>query len=376
MDDRLKRLNDIGQSIWLDYIQRSMIESGELGELIRSGVSGLTSNPTIFDKVISGSSDYDDEIKALAVQGKDSHEIYEELSLSDIAQACALLKPVFERSAGRDGFVSIEVSPHLAYDADKTLIEVQRLHGLIDCANLLVKVPGTPAGIEAFEKAIKGGFSVNVTLLFSITNYESVARAYIRGLQARNDAGEDISRIASVASFFLSRIDTQVDRLIDQRSEDLDGSGVQGLRGRAAISVAKIVYQRFKHIFSGSEWEALAEAGAHVQKPLWASTGTKDPAYSDVKYVEPLIGPETINTLPLTTIQALIDHGVIENTVEANQAQAEEMLDALADQDISLEAITTDLQIEGVGLFSASFDKLLETIETKRGKILEDSQGG
>ena len=301
---KLHDLADLGQAIWFDYIQRSLISSGELQNLIDQGVRGVTSNPTIFEKAIAGSHDYDDALRRLAKNGKSTQEIYEELVLRDILLTADLFLPVYVSTRGLDGFVSLEVSPKLAYDTDKTVQEGKRLFKALGKPNVMIKVPATDAGIPAVEALIAGGVNVNVTLLFSLSQYVKAAEAYISGLEKYLSAGGDISKIASVASFFVSRVDTSVDA-------ELDKIGNKDLLGKAAIANAKIAYGRFKAIFSGQRWERLAGNGAHVQRVLWASTGTKNPGYSDTLYVDKLIGPHTVNTLPPATLGMFLDHGQV-----------------------------------------------------------------
>lgn len=366
MNNTIKQARNLGQGIWLDYIQRSMISTGELKRLIEEvGISGLTSNPTIFEKAINGSNDYNEEIARLQGDGFSAHDIYEKIAFEDISDAADLMASTFDETQGTDGFVSIELSPHFAYDSEVTIAEVERLHKTIDRRNLMVKVPGTLPGIEAIRESIARGHNINATLLFSISGYEAVAKAYIDGLKMFRASGGDISKVSSVASFFLSRIDTKVDKEIDALMSACDGQceRVRLLRGKAAIAVAKIVYQRFLKIFSGPEWEELAAAGARVQRPLWASTGTKDPSYSDIKYVEQLIGPNTVNTLPMSTIEAFLGHGQPRLTVIEDYKEAVDVLTELKAVEIDIDRITDKLQSEGAQLFIDSFDQLIDAIE-------------
>ena len=302
----LKELAEQGQSIWLDYIRRNLIRSGELKRLVEEdGLRGVTSNPTIFDKAISGSTDYDMALRALLAADPQAPvgNLYEALAIEDIQMAADVLRPVYDATHGDDGYVSFEVSPHLAHDTERTINEAKRLRAAVDRPNVMIKVPATPAGIPAIEELIAEGVNVNVTLMFSMSHYEAVARAYIKGLERCGDPGQ----VASVASFFVSRVDTMVDKAL----EETGNPEAKALEGKIAIANSKVVYRRFLEIFHGEGFAALRQRGARVQRPLWASTGTKNPAYSDVLYVENLIGPETVNTLPPETINAFRDHGKV-----------------------------------------------------------------
>ncbi len=360
---KLHDLADLGQAIWFDYIQRSLISSGELQNLIDQGVRGVTSNPTIFEKAIAGSHDYDDALRRLAKNGKSTQEIYEELVLRDILLTADLFLPVYVNTRGLDGFVSLEVSPKLAYDTDNTVQEGKRLFKALGKPNVMIKVPATDAGIPAVEALIAGGVNVNVTLLFSLSQYVKAAEAYISGLEKHLSAGGDISKIASVASFFVSRVDTSVDA-------ELAKIGNKDLLGKAAIANAKIAYGRFKSIFSGHRWERLAGNGAHVQRVLWASTGTKNPGYSDTLYVDKLIGPHTVNTLPPSTLGMFLDHGQVSPSLEAGLEHAKNLMDQLAELGLNLDAITKKLEEDGVRSFASSFESLLNSIDTKRKEVL------
>jgi transaldolase/glucose-6-phosphate isomerase len=360
---KLHDLTALGQSIWLDYIRRSLISSGELQSLVDQGIRGLTSNPTIFEKAIAGSSDYDQEMHALVEAGKSVQEIYEALAFEDIRRAADILRPVYEQSLGGDGFVSLEVSPTLAHDTQGTLAEASRLFAALSRPNLMIKIPATPEGIPAIEAAIGKGISVNITLIFSLAHYEAAAQAYIVGLEKLAASGGDVSRLASVASFFVSRIDTAVDH-------ELQAHGETSLPGTIANANAKIAYACFKEIFSGPRWEKLAALGARLQRPLWASTGTKNPAYPDTLYVDNLIGPHTVNTVPPDTLKAFMDHGRVALTLESEVDQARAQIARLAELGINLEAITQKLQDDGVAAFAKSFESLLESIAEKRQKML------
>ncbi|MBC8233128.1 transaldolase, partial [bacterium] len=306
----MHKLANLGQAIWLDYIRRSFITSGELQALIDKGLRGITSNPTIFEKAIAGSSDYDEDLQRLAAEGKSIEEIYEDLVVEDIAHAADLLRPVYDATDGADGYVSIEASPNLAHDTDGTIDEIHHLCARLERPNVMFKIPATPAGIPAIEALISEGVNINVTLIFSLAQYEAVAEAYIAGLEKLTEAGKDINRVASVASLFVSRVDTAVDQGLEEIGETGQPQGLS-LRGKIAIANVKVTYERFQELFSGNRWERLASQGARFQRPLWASTSTKKHEYPDTLYVDSLIGSDTVNTLPPVTLQALLDHGSI-----------------------------------------------------------------
>ena len=347
-----------GQSVWLDFISRDILESGTLQGLLELGVRGVTSNPSIFNKAISGSELYDDIIGELAAQGASAFEIYDAISQRDITAAANEMAGLYEESLMGDGYVSIEVNPELAHDLEGTLAEARRLWQAIDRPNLFIKVPATPVGVQAIRQLISEGININATLMFSLADYDAVALAYIEGLEKRAAAGEPLEHVASVASVFVSRIDTQVDKA-------LAAIGETELQGKIAVANAKLAYARFKELFSGERWAALAEKGARVQRPLWASTGTKNPAYSDVLYVENLIGPHTVNTMPLKTIEATLDHAYISRTVDRDVDVARAQIARLAELGIDLDQITADLQAAGVKAFTDDFHKLLATIEQR-----------
>jgi transaldolase / glucose-6-phosphate isomerase len=374
----LRQLKDFGQSVWLDYIRRHLLQSKEFRRLIEEdGVEGMTSNPTIFEKAIAGSTDYDDQLADLAKTGKRADEIYEALSLADIRTAADALRPIYDRTSGISGFVSYEVSPTLAGDADATVKAAHRYFELIDRPNLMIKVPATPACIPAIEQLIAEGHNINVTLTFSINQYEAVARAYIRGLEKRAQAGERLDRIASVASVFVSRVDTLVDRRLEEMIKVKPDEAVAALRGTAAVANAKLIYQRFKELFRGAEFRALAAKGARVQRPLWASTGTKNPQYSDIKYVEELIGPDTVNTMPPATMDAFRDHGEPRASLEEGVAGARETVARLKALGLDLNDVGNQLQEEGVKAFAKSFDDLHAVIDGRRQALVRgalDSQ--
>ncbi|UCG24120.1 MAG: bifunctional transaldolase/phosoglucose isomerase, partial [Chloroflexota bacterium] len=358
-------LATLGQSIWLDYIRRAFIESGELQEAIDGGVSGVTSNPAIFAAAIAGSEDYDGALRDLGAAGLPAIDIYEALAVEDIQAAADALRPVFERTAGEDGYVSLEVSPELADDTEDTVEEARRLHALVDRQNLMIKVPATRAGVAAVKTLIGEGISVNVTLMFSLAHYDAVAEAYITGLEQLAANGGDLSRVTSVASFFLSRIDSAV----DSELASLGSDQADALSGKIAIANAKVTYDRFRRTFSGPRWQKLAARGGRVQRVLWASTSTKNPNYPDTMYVDELIGPDTVNTLPLSTLSAFLDHGNPAVTVTEELVEAEAQLAQLAGLGIDLDVVTERLQREGVVKFVKPFKALLDTIAGKVAQL-------
>lgn len=360
----LHRINALGQSIWYDNIRRALIEMGDLQALIDKGVTGVTSNPTIFEKAIAGSADYDTDIRRLTNEGKSVTEIYETLATTDIASGADLLRPIYERTAGADGFISLEVSPTLAHDTPGTIAEGKRLFAALGRPNVMIKVPATPAGIPAIRALIGAGVNVNVTLIFDTAQYEAVANAYLAGLEDWASGGGDLSKVASVASFFVSRVDSSIDKLL----EKVEGGAA--LMGQAAIANAKVAYARFGELFSGASWSALAAAGARVQRPLWASTGTKNPKYSDVLYIDTLIGPDTVNTVPPATLTAILDHGVAARTIDVNVAQAHETLAQLMQLGIHIHVVAEALQTEGVASFAKSFETLMAALSEKRQRLL------
>lgn len=364
LKNRLIALQDYGQSVWIDFISRDALSSGELARLVaEDGVLGLTSNPSIFEKAISHGQTYDTDIAALVAQGKPVMETYEALALADIAAAADLLRPVYDRTGGLDGYVSLEVSPYLAYDTAKTIAEAKRLFATLDRPNVLIKVPGTPEGIPAIVELIGSGINVNVTLLFALSAYEATAKAYLDGLETLARSGGDLSKVASVASFFVSRVDTAVDKQLAGRPE------VEGLLGRAAIANAKLAYARFGEIFAGPRWETLAAQGARVQRPLWASTSTKNPAYSDTVYVDNLIGPHTVNTMPPQTLAAFLDHGRLGETITQGVEEARASMGQLAEVGVDMDQVTQDLLDAGVKAFADAFAKLLAGLEAKAAAL-------
>jgi transaldolase len=353
----LQRLADEGQSVWIDYLSRDLIHSGELERMMkRDAVVGVTSNPTIFQKAISSGSAYDEQLRAELEDTDDPKELFIRLAGRDVGDACDLLRRVWDEGGGKDGYVSIEVDPRLAYDTEKTVAEAVRLHSLIDRPNLFVKIPATKPGLPAIEDMIAKGKSINVTLIFSLERYREVAEAYIRGLERLVAGGGDPSRVASVASFFVSRVDTEADPRLD------DIGGHERLKGKLAIANARLAYQRYKGLFSGERWEFLASKGATPQRCLWASTSTKNPAYSDVLYVEELIGRDTVNTMPEETIAAFQDHGKVAPTLEKGLGRAEKLLEQLAAAGVDYADVTDTLEREGVQKFTDSFVELLDGI--------------
>jgi len=359
---KLHELADLGQSIWFDNIYRSLMTFGELQSLIDKGLRGITSNPSIFEKAIDNSSDYDADIREMVSGGKSVDEIYEKLVTDDVRNAADMMRPVYDATEGSDGFVSLEVSPDLANDTEQTIVDARHLFAVLDRPNVLIKVPATPAGIPAIETLISEGININVTLMFSLEHYEVVAKAYIAGLEKLVESGGDARRVASVASFFLSRIDTAVDK-------ELEKTGNTELRGRIAIASAKAAYARFQEIFSGSRWERLVKAGARVQRPLWASTSTKNPDYPDTLYVDNLIGPDTVNTIPPATLEAFLDHGSVALTVETGTEEARSHLSQLSGLGIDLDAITEKLQDDGVDAFAKAFETLITRLSEKKEQL-------
>lgn len=372
----LLRLHEHGQSFWLDNLTREMIQNGALERRIaEEGLRGITSNPAIFNDAISGGEEYDEDIGQYAAEGLSVEAIYERLTVADVRAACDLLEPVFDASEGIDGYVSLEVSPHLAHQSQETLDEACRLYGEVDRPNVLIKIPGTPAGEPAIRRALVEGVNVNVTLLFAIEAYEAVAEAYLGALEERLAAGRRVDDIASVASFFLSRIDT----LTDERLEELRGEPpaaddpVDALLGQAAVANAKLAYRSFLQILESDRWRRLADAGARPQRLLWASTSTKNSAYRDVKYVEPLIGAHTINTMPESTIEAFADHGAVADTIGSGLDEAVQSMARLKQVGIDFEAVTRQLLDEGVAKFIVPYDALLQNLAQRRDALLAGS---
>ena len=372
MNERLQRLARIGQSVWMDSLSRDDIQNGNLERMIEEGVVGVTSNPTIFQKAISESSLYDEQLQELAEKEDDPKEIFLTLAREDIRDACDLLLPVYERTGRLDGYVSLEVSPDLAYDTLATVEEATRLHGLVNKPNLMVKIPATLPGLAAIEEMIATGHSINVTLIFSLERYRAVTNAYIRGLQRLVASGGNPSLVASVASFFVSRVDTEADKRLEK-------VGRKDLQGKLAIANAKLAYQAFEEIFCGEDWEFLESKGATKQRPLWASTSTKNPEYGDVMYVEELVGPATVNTMPTDTLEAFMDHGEVRSAspggspIEEGLDEARALIVRLKEAGVDYESVTEVLEKEGVAKFADSFDELLEGIKDKSRQVVRQS---
>ncbi len=374
----LRRLHDFGQSPWYDNIHRKMLTSGELMRMIQEdGLKGITSNPTIFQNAISNSSDYDDQIKQLLKDDPEqsSRDLFFSLAITDIQKTADLLHPVYAKSHGIDGMVSLEVSPDLAYNADKTVSEAMQLVERVNRPNLMIKVPATWEGLSAIETLTSKGVNINATLLFSNKRYQEVLEAYLLGLEARIRSGQAIDHISSVASFFISRVDAMVDKLLDQKMETADSqikTQLQSLKGKVAISNAKLSYQHYKKVSSSRRCKDVMDHGGQMQRLLWASTGTKNPAYSDVLYVDTLIGPDTVNTIPPATFEMYKDHGNPQATLETDLQLAKSNIDALKALDIDLDMVTDHLEDEGVKSFSESFDTLLSAIQKKSDVIIND----
>ena len=351
-----------GQSPWLDNLRRGWITTGELDKWVTSGIRGLTSNPAIFQKAIEGSEDYDEQFRQLITGGTSVNDAYWDLVTSDIRGALRALRPVYEASLGTDGFVSVEVDPALARDSDQTATAARALHDRLNAPNLMVKIPGTREGLPAVRTMIGEARSINVTLIFSVQRYSDVMEAYISGLEDAVEAGcDDLSKVASVASFFISRTDTEIDR----RLEEIGSAAALSLRGRTAVAQAQIAYRTFTSVFAGPRWQALTDKGAQLQRPLWASTSTKNPDYSETLYVDELIGPNTVNTMPDNTIAAFTENGTVARTVDSDFARSQAVLDAVTDLGIDLDDVAAVLEQEGVASFVKSFDELIASLSTK-----------
>ncbi len=363
----LHELSEHGQSVWIDSLSREWLETGELRRLIdEDAVVGVTSNPTIFQKAMSEGDWYDEQLREVLAGVDDDKEVFYRLAVRDIQAACDVLRPVWDGGKGQDGYVSMEVDPDLAYERDATIEEAMRLKEWIDRPNLLVKIPATEPGLEAIEECIARGNAINVTLIFSLARHEAVAEAYIRGLERLVESGGDPKTVASVASFFVSRVDTEADK----RLEAIGTERALSLRGKLAIANAKLAYQNYKRIFSGERWEQLAAAGATRQRCLWASTSTKNPDYRDVMYVEELIGRETVNTMPRETIEGFQDHGVVAETLERDIEAAERLFEELAEVGVDYDDVSETLEREGVQKFSDSFRELLDGVGAKRAELV------
>ncbi|MEM9952426.1 MAG: transaldolase [Chloroflexota bacterium] len=364
----MTKLHDLyqqqGQSVWIDYIRRQFIIDGGLQAAVDEGVRGVTSNPAIFEKAIAHSDDYDEQIQELVAQGKSTEEIYEALAIKDIQMAADVLRPVYDESDGIDGYVSLEVSPTLANDTDGTIAEARDLYAKVDRPNVMIKVPATDAGIPAIKTLIANGISINVTLMFSLQDYDNVAGAYLDGLELLDANGGDLTKVASVASFFVSRVESDMD-------EAIEATGNTELLGTIAVANTKLAYKRFQKWFSGPRWDALAIKGARVQRPLWASTSTKNEAYSDVKYVDELIGPHTVNTMPPNTKEAFKDHGTVARTIDIDVDTAQSQVNQLAEIGVDYDAITQNLQDVGVEKFEKPFASLMNSIREKSEKLAQ-----
>ncbi len=376
-DSRLAELHRLGQSPWFDYINRALIQRGGLKRMVdRDGLGGVTSNPAIFQKAIGGGGEYDDAILTMARQGLEAPEILDNLIIEDVRAACDVLAPVYLASGGEDGFVSIEVSPNLARDTKASIAEAHRLFTEVDRPNVFVKIPGTREGVPAILQCLKDGLNINITLLFSLSQYEAVADAYIEALEERLQSNETIRAVSSVASFFVSRVDTLVDRMLDERAEaaadEAERRRLRSLKGRAGVANAKIAYERFRSYLNGREWQLIAASGAKIQRVLWASTGVKDPAYPDTMYVDELIGEDTVSTMPEETWKAFKDHGVPAKTIDRHVEDAHRLLRELSQMGIDLERAGAALQDQGIDLFVEAFDGLTAIVEEKRERLLAE----
>ena len=362
---RLHELSEHGVSAWVDSLSREMLETGHLARLMEEdAIVGVTSNPTIFEKALSTGDWYDDQLRAELERSDDTKEVFFALAVEDIKRACDLMRPVWDRTDGVDGFVSIEVDPDLAYERDATFDQAKVLHELVDRANVYVKIPATAPGVGAIEDSIAAGRAINVTLIFSLQRHAEVVEAYIRGLERLVEAGGDPTHVASVASFFVSRVDTEADRRLDEAGAPDD------LKGKLAVANAKLAYERYKGLFSGDRWEALHAKGARTQRCLWASTSTKNPEYRDVLYVEDLIGPETVNTMPEETIRAFQDHGEVALTLEQGIDEARQVFERVAEAGVDYDDVVVTLEREGVEKFADSFRELLDGVKAKRGELV------
>ncbi|HST06911.1 MAG TPA: transaldolase [Gemmatimonadaceae bacterium] len=357
----MRALLGLGQSVWLDYLHRGLTRSGELAAMVANGLRGMTSNQTIFEHAVSGSVDYDDVLTEFAASRASDRQVFDALTITDVQEAADVFRGVYDDSDGADGFVSIEVSPELARHTEASIVEARRLWRGVNRPNVMIKIPGTSEGWPAIEKCLRDGININVTLLFSLDHYSAVADAYLRALEARVTAGQRVDRLASAASLFVSRVDTEVDKRLALR-----GESVSGLRGKVALANARLVYEAFTNMMSGARWKALEAHGARPQRPLWASTGTKNPRYSDVRYVESLIGPETITTIPPETLRLFEDHGVIRQTLPGDVGEARRTMSALAAAGISFDDVNRTLEEDGIAKFTRSLKNVLGVISNKR----------
>jgi len=381
MPNPLRELEKHGQSVWYDNLNRALLASGDLQRMVdEDGVSGGTSNPSIFEKAMNSVAYYDDDIRRLTRENKDVYQVFDALTIADIGRCADVFRPIYEETAGRDGFASLEVSPTLAHDTPASISEAHRLFQALRRPNALIKIPGTPEGLPAIEQCLREGININITLLFGVENYERVAWAYVRALEARRAANQPIDRIASVASFFVSRVDTLTDEKLEEKlksaGSDAERQELRSLLGQAGIANAKIAYAKFREIFSGARWQALAEHGARVQRCLWASTSTKNPAYRDVMYVEGLIGPDTVNTLPQATLDAFRDHGIVESTLGKDVAGAFDTVRRLERAGIGFQAVTDELQVQGVQLFADSYQKSIQGLKQKHDALRAEMESG
>ena len=372
MMDRIRQITKLGQALWLDFISRDLLRSGRLGALIEEGLTGVTSNPTILQKVVAGGDEYDEQIRGLVRSGKSTSEIYEAIAFQDIADAADALRPVHNETHGRDGFVSIEVNPALAHDTERTIAEGRRIFQTITRPNVMIKVPATEAGIPAIAVLIGEGINVNVTLIFALSRYEKVMGAYAEGLRSLHASGRPLGLVSSVASFFVSRVDGVVDRQLRERI-DAGEHELERLVGQAAIANAKVAYAAFKAFIESDAFADLRSWGARVQRPLWASTSAKDPKYSATKYIDGLIGPNTVNTIPPATLDAVREQGLAAQTIEQDVDRARATLDQLRSAGIDLDAVTDQLLTDGVQLFADSFDQLQADIEARRAALAQPS---
>jgi transaldolase len=363
VNERLRRMQELGQAPWVDELSREDIQNGGLERMIEDGIVGITSNPAIFQKAIAGSDLYDEQLGELARKEDDPKEMFWGIAQTDIRAACDIFMPVYERTGGEDGFVSLEVQPDIAYDSDATIEEAMRLHDMIDRPNLFVKIPATLQGLVAIEEMISRGKSINVTLIFSLERYREVARAYIRGIKRLVEGRGDPSGVRSVASFFVSRIDSEADRKLEEL-------GADDLKGELAIANAKLAYQVYKQVFGGARWRALEEKGANKQRLLWASTSTKNPDYPDTIYVDNLVGPETVNTMPKKTIEAVMNHAEVQPTLEEGVEEAKQILQRLREAGLDYEDVTDTLEQEGIQKFADPFKELLEEIKGKGRQLV------
>ncbi len=362
---RMPALLELGQSVWLDYLRRGMLRSGELAGLIASGLRGMTSNPSIFEQAIGGSTDYDDALARVAGSNRSDADVFESIAVEDVRDAADLFRPVYDHSNGADGFVSIEVSPGLARDTAGTIAEAERLWQAVGRPNVMIKIPGTKEGWPAIERCLTNGININITLLFSVEHYRKVAEAYLAALEARVSKGEPVNRVASVASFFVSRVDTEV----DARLAKIDKPGAKELAGTIGVANARLAYVAFEEITTSDRWRRLAAKGAKVQRPLWASTGTKNPAYSDVLYLDQLIGRDTVNTAPPETLRKFEDHGTVAPTLAGHEDAARKRMEQLAQVGVDFDDVTRVLEAEGIDKFAKSYAALIGTIGKKRAAL-------